>query len=151
MPNSIREQILQAVTGLLLPVAAAEGAHLLRSPSTGIPREQSPALLVFPESDAITQRPNDRVERQLVVRLVALARETTGEAPETIADRLLVAAHAALLGGVNTNANFGGLCLGIKELDCEWDVEDADALAAAIPARYQITYRTLAHDLASQG
>jgi hypothetical protein len=151
MPNSIREQILQAVMGLLLPVAAAEGALLLRSPTTGIPREQSPALLVFPESDAITQRPNDRVERQLVVRVVALARETGGEAPETIADRLLVAAHAALLNGVNNNANLGGLCLGIKELDCEWDVEDADATAALIPARYQITYRTLAHDIASQG
>jgi hypothetical protein len=151
MPNSIREQILQAVTGLLTPVAAAEEALLLRSPTTGIPREQSPALLVLPESDAITQRPNDRVERQLVVRVVALARETGGEAPEAIADRLLVAAHAALLGGVNNNSNLGSLCLGIKELDCEWDVEEADALAAAIPARYQITYRTLAHDISSQG
>ena len=147
MPISIREQILKAVTGLLLPVAAAEGALLLRSPTTGVPREQSPALLVFPESDAITQRSNDRVERQLVVRLVALARETSGEAPEAIADRLLAAAHAALF----ANTNLGGLCLGIKELDCEWDLEDADATAALIPARYQITYRTLAHDLASQG
>ena len=147
MPISIREQILKAVTGLLLPVAAAEGALLLRSPTTGVPREQSPALLVFPESDAITQRSNDRVERQLVVRLVALARETSGEAPEAIADRLLAAAHAALF----ANTNLGGLCLGIKELDCEWDLEDADATAALIPARYQITYRTLAHDLAGQG
>lgn len=147
MPNSIREQILQAVTGLLAPVAAAEGALLLRSPTTGISREQSPALLVFPESDAITQRPNDRVERQLVVRVVALARETGAEAPEGIADQLLVVAHAALF----ANFNLGGLCLGIKELDCEWDVEDADATAAAIPARYQITYRTLAANLSIQG
>jgi hypothetical protein len=147
MPNSIREQILQAVTGLLLPVANAEGSHVLRSPTTGITREQSPALLLFPESDAITQRPNDRVERQLVVRLLALARETGTEAPEAIADRLLVAAHAALF----ADLNLGGLALGIKELDCEWDVEDADATATAIPARYQITYRTLAHDIAHQG
>lgn len=147
MPNSIREQILQAVTGLLVPVAAAVGAQIWRSPPTGITREQSPALLVFPESDAITHRPNDRVERQLVVRVVALARETGSEAPEVIADRLLVATHAALL----ADANLGGLCLGIRELDCEWDVEDADATAAAIPARYQITYRTLAADLSTRG
>ncbi|WP_301102345.1 hypothetical protein [Propionivibrio sp.] len=147
MPNSIREQILQAVTGLLVPVAAAVGAQVLRSPPTGITREQSPALLVFPESDAISQRPNDRVERQLVVRVVALARETGSETPEVIADRLLVATHAALL----ADANLGGLCLGIRELDCEWDVEDADATAAAIPARYQITYRTLAADLSTRG
>jgi hypothetical protein len=83
----------------------------------------------------------------LVVRVVALARESGGEVPEAIADRLLVAVHVALF----ANATLGGLALGIKELDCEWDVEDADATAALIPARYQITYRTLAHDLASQG
>ena len=147
MTHSIREQILQAVLVLLAPVASAQGAQLLRSPSTGITREQSPALLVFPESDAITQRPNDRVERALVLRIVALARETAGEAPEVIADRLLVSVHAVLL----ANANLGGLCLGITELDCEWDVEDADATAAAIPARYQITYRTLAADLSIRG
>ena len=147
MSNSIREQILQAVTGLLTPVAAAAGAQVRRSLPTGITREQSPALLVFPESDAITQRPNDRVDRDLVVRVVALARETGSDTPEVIADRLLVAAHAALL----SNANLGGLCLGIRELDCEWDVEDADATAAAIPARYQITYRTLAADLSIRG
>ena len=147
MPNSVREQILQAVTGLLTPVAATVGAQVRRSPPTGLIREQSPALLVFPESDAITQRPNDRVERELVVRVVALARETGNDAPEVIADRLLVAAHVALL----TDVNLGGLCLGIRELDCEWDVEDADATAAAIPSRYQITYRTLAADLSIQG
>lgn len=147
MSNSIREQMLQAVMGLLLPVAAAEGAVVLRSPVSGVPREQSPALLLFPESDTITQHANDRVERQLIVRMVALARETAGLAPELMADRLLVAAHAVLF----ASTNLGGLCLGIKELDCEWDVEDADAIAAAIPARYQITYRTLAADLSLQG
>lgn len=147
MPTSIREQILQAVTGLLAPVAIAIGAEVRRSPPTGITREQSPALLIFPESDAITQRPNDRVERQLVVRVVALARETGSDAPEVIADRLLVAAHAALF----ANLNLGGLCLGIQELDCEWDVEDADATAVAIPARYQVTYRTRCDDLSQQG
>ena len=145
--NSIRERCLQAVAGLLLPVAQTLGATFHRSPTTGISREQSPALLIFPESEALTQRANDRVERQLVVRVVALARETNDERPEAIADQLLVAAHAALF----ANFNLGGLCLGIKELDCEWDVEDADATAALIPARYQITHRTLVADLAIQG
>lgn len=147
MANSIREQILQAVTGVLSPVAAARGATLLRSPPTGITREQSPALLVFPESDTIHEHPNDRVERLLIVRVVALARESGGETPEVIADRLLVAAHAALF----TNANLDGLALGIKELDCDWSVEDADACACAIPARYQIAYRTFAYDLTRKG
>lgn len=147
MNHSIREQILQAVTVLLAPVAALQGAQVLRSPSTGVTREQSPALLLFPESDAVSPRINDRVERQLVLRVVALARETAGSTPEAIADRLLVAAHATLF----ASANLNGLCLGLKEIECEWDVEDADATALAIPARYQITYRTMAHDISMIG
>ena len=147
MAQSIREQILQAVVQLLVPVASLQGAQVLRSPATGITREHSPALLIFPESDAVTPRINDRVERQLVLRMVAVARETVGSAPEAIADTLLVAAHIALF----ASANVGGLCLGLRELECEWDVEDADATAAAIPARYQITYRTLASHISMIG
>jgi len=147
MANSIREQILQAVAGVLLPIATAQGATFSRSPVVGVTREASPALLLFPESESITARPNDRIERQLVVRLVALAREGGAPSPEALADELLVAAHAALF----ADANVGGLALGVQELDCEWDVEDADALAVAIPARYQITYRTLAADLSTKG
>lgn len=147
MTLSIREQILQAILAALASVATAAGATLLRSPPTGVPREQSPALLVFPESDGIVSRPNDRVERHLVVRVTALARASASDVPEAIADRLLVAAHAALF----ANASFSGLAIGLQELECEWDVEDADATVAAIPARYQITYRTLASDLSKQG
>lgn len=147
MTQSVREQILQAVVGLLAPVALLQGAQVLRSPTTGLTREQSPALLIFPESETVSPRINDRVERQLVLRMVAVARETAGTAPEAIADALLVAAHAALF----ASANLGGLCLGLRELECEWDVEDADATAAAIAARYQITYRTLASDISMIG
>lgn len=147
MASSIREQLLQRMTGILTPVAALQGARLLRSPVVAVTREEAPALLLFPESDTISLRSNDRVERQLIVRLVALARESGSETPEILADRLLVAAHAALFG----SPNLGGLCLGIQELDAEWDTEDADAGVCAIPARYQITYRTFVHDLSQQG
>ena len=106
MTQSLRERILQAMVSRLAPIALTQGATLIRSPPTGVTREQSPALLVFPESDAVTQRPNDRVERHLVVRLVAVAREAGGEAPATRADRLLVAAHAALFATLE-NAPYG--------------------------------------------
>jgi hypothetical protein len=147
MPTSVRERLLQEIVNRLTPLAHAEGAQIKRSPTTAISRDASPALLLFPEAESIAQRANDRIERHLVVRLVALARETEAETAEAIADRLQVAAHAALF----VDANFGGLCLGLQELDCDWDIEDADATAAAIPARYQITYRTLVHDLTAQG
>jgi hypothetical protein len=147
MPTSVRERLLQEIVSRLTPLAHAEGAQIKRSPTAAISRDASPALLLFPEAESIAQRANDRIERHLIVRLVALARETEAETSEAIADRLQVAAHAALF----VDANFGGLCLGLQELDCDWDIEDADATAAAIPARYQITYRTLVHDLTAQG
>ena len=147
MPTSVRERLLQEIVSRLTPLAHAEGAQIKRSPTAAISRDASPALLLFPEAESIAQRANDRIERHLVVRLVALARETEAETAEAIADRLQVAAHAALF----VDANFGGLCLGLQELDCDWDIEDADATAAAIPARYQITYRTLASDISLIG
>lgn len=145
--NSIREQILLAVLDAVRPSVEALGATLHRSPTVAISREQCPALVVFPESESITERANDRVTRVLVVRLVALARAVPPATPETEADRLLTAAHAALL----ADRNLGGLALGIHEQECEWDIEDADAVAAAIPARYAITYRTLDTDLSTKG
>ena len=147
MSNSIREQILQAVAGILSPVAMEKGATFLRSPVIGVPREASPALLLFPESESILERPNDRVERALVLRIVALVREGGSQTPEALADELVVAAHAALF----ANANLDGFALGVKELDCEWDLEDADAAAVTVVQRYQITYRTCFDDLTQQG
>ena len=144
MAHSIREQLLQSLVSRLAPIAMAQGAGLLRSPVHPVGREHSPALLLFAESDTIRDRPNDRVERELIVRITALAR---GDDAAQIADVLLVAAHAALFADVT----FGGLALGLKELDTEWDLEDADATACAIPARYQITYRTFANDLSIRG
>ena len=145
--NSIREQILLAVVAALRPSAANLGATLHRSPTVAISREECPALVVFPESEVITERANDRVTRELTLRITALARAIAPTAPETEADQLLTAAHAALMADVN----LGGLALGIKEIECEWEVEVADAVAAAIPARYCITYRTLAANLATPG
>ena len=67
--------------------------------------------------------------------------------PESEADRLLTAAHAALM----RDGTLGELALGIREQDGEFEIEDADDLVVALPARYAITYRTLAHDLSIQG
>ena len=145
--TSIRERILLAVLAAVRPAVEGLGATLHRSPTVALGREHCPALVVFPESEAIAERANDRVTRELTVRLVALARAVPPTAPETEADRLLTAAHRALI----ADGNLGGLALGIREQECEWEVEDADATAAAIPARYRITYRTLANELSIQG
>ena len=145
--NSIREQILLAVMAAVRTPVESLGATLHRSPTVAISREQCPALVVFPESESITERANDRVTRVLTIRLVALARAVPPAIPESEADRLLTAAHAALM----RDGTLGELALGIREQDGEFEIEDADDLVVALPARYAITYRTLAHDLSIQG
>ena len=145
--NSIREQILQRLAGVLGVVAAAHNASVHRSPTVAIEREHCPALVLFPEADQITERANDRVTRELTVRVTALARAIPPLVAETEADELLTAAHAAVM----LDVNLAGLALGVREIDAEFDIEDADATAAAIPQRYRITYRTLSADLAQLG
>ncbi len=145
--NSIRERLLLAALDAVRTPVLALGASLHRSPTVALMREQCPALVLFPEADAITERANDRVTHLLTIRLVALARAIPPAMPDTDADRLLVAAHRALF----TDATLGGLALGLRELDGEFEIEDADAVVVALPARYAITYRAVAHDLSLQG
>ena len=107
MPDiSLRERILLAVLAAVRPALEGLGATLHRSPTLAITREQCPALVVFPESEAIAERANDLVTRELTIRLVALARAVPPASPETEADRLLTAAHRALM----ADGNLGGLC-----------------------------------------
>ncbi|MFN3595502.1 MAG: hypothetical protein ACK4TK_12620, partial [Thiobacillaceae bacterium] len=113
-------------------------------PATPLPREAGPALLLFVEGDALTAHANRLVDRSLTVRLVALAR---GADAFDAADRLIVAAHAAVL----ADSNLGGLAIAVREIDCEWDADDADAGAVMLPARYEIRYRTVLTDLTQTG
>lgn len=144
--QSIREQIIKKIVAKLTLAATAQGATLQRQPTIPTDRARLPALLVFPELETV-QRINECSERELVLRIVALAIGTATEKPESIADRLLVAAHGALM----IDANLDGLAQSLEELDCEWQQDDADMAMAAMPARYRITYRTLIHDLTQKG
>ena len=147
MSISIRERILQTIVSVLSSVASSQGATVWRTPSVAITREQCPALVVFAEGETIAERANERVSRELTVRITAVARAVPPAFPETLADELLCAAHVALM----KDTNLGGLALAMRELECDWEVEDADAVACAIPARYQVSYRTLACDISVQG
>ncbi|WKB50781.1 hypothetical protein [Eleftheria terrae] len=139
---SLRERLVLAVIARVS--AAVQPVPVLRSPATPVFRDTNAALLLFPESDAVTEHSNGVVTRALTLRLVALAR---GDDAFAATDHLIVAAHAALL----ADPNFGGLALAVRELDCEWDSDDTDTGAVAQPARYAIRYRTHTHDLTGSG
>ena len=140
--NSVRERLLRILVDRLR--AALAPAPVLRQPATPLPREADPALLVFVEGDALTAHANRLLDRSLTVRLVALAR---GADAFDAADRLVVAAHAAVL----ADPNLGGLALTVRELDADWDVDDLDVGTVMLPARYEIRYRTTLTDLTTPG
>lgn len=136
--NSVRERIVQAVMTRLS--AGISPVPVLRMPTVPVTREASPALLLFLEADRIMAHTNTLVDRALTLRIVGVVR---GPDAWDVADRMMVAAHAALL----ADPNLGGLAITIREVDGEWDSDDADGGAVALPARYDIRYRTHAIDL----
>jgi len=141
--QSVRERIVREVVARC--AAAVAPAAVLRQPVTAIPRERTPALIVAVESDNPVKRFNDRMERELVVRLVGLARDDADG--YMVADDLICRAHAALFADVT----LGSIALGIQEAEADWQADDADIEAIAIPASYRITYRTLASDISKGG
>ena len=140
---SHREQLIRAVMGVWATAIAP--TRVLRQPVVAIPREQTPALVVSVTSDTPVRRANDRMERELVLRLVAYARDQMDG--YVVADDLLCKAHLALL----TELTLGGLALSITEQEADYQIEDADVDAVAIPATYRITYRTLVSDISQGG
>jgi len=149
MATSIREQILQAIGTTLAAVASAHAATYLRSPTAPLTPEQTPALLLLPESDTIENRTEERVQRKLTISIVAVARQagTTGQPADQAADTLLVAAHAALF----PKPPFSTLWSRIDPADTDWHSESMNVSASWQPARYVITYLTKRHDIATKG
>ena len=124
---------------------AVSPAPVLRQPTIAIARDQTPALVLVIESDGPVKRSNDRMEREMVVRLTSYVRDPRDG--YALADDLLCRAHLALL----ADTTLGGLSLGLLEMEVDYQAEDADVEAIAIPALYRITYRTLVSDLSQGG
>ena len=140
---SRRELLIRAVIGCCQ--AAVTPATVLRQPTTAIAGDQTPALVLAIVSDTPVKRSNDRMERELVVRLTSYARDPTDG--YAVADDLLCKAHLALL----ADTTLGGLALSLTEMEADYQAEDADVEAIAIPATYRITYRTLVSDISQGG
>lgn len=140
---SVRERIVREVVSRCQ--AAVAPATVLRQPTVAVTREQTPALVVMVESDEPVRRFNDRMERELRLRLVALARDS-GDG-YAVADDLICRAHMALF----EDAILGGLAVSLAEDAVDYQAEDADIDAIAIPAAYRIAYRTFVSDISQQG
>jgi len=143
MPQSRREQIIRDVVARCQSGIAPTA--VVRQPVAAIARAQTPLLVVTVVSDSPVTRSNERMERELVLRILAHARDPTDG--YAVADDLLCRAHLALLADVT----LGGLALSLAEMEADYLAEDADGEAIAIPAFYRITYRTLVSDISQGG
>lgn len=142
MTLSVRERIVLAVFQRL--TAAVAPAPVIRPPTVPVSREAGVTVLLRLDGDTIEAHANAVVDRCLRIRLTVVAQ---GPQAFDAADRVLVRAHAALMQA----SNLDGLSLGIREVEADWETDDVDAGSLALPARYEIRYRTLAIDLTQMG
>lgn len=142
MALSVRERIVRAV--LQHVAAAVAPVPVIRPPTVPVSREAGVAVLLTLDGDSIDAHSNAVVDRSLRIRLTAVAQ---GPLAFDTADSALVLAHAALMQSLNLD----GLSLGIREIEADWDTDDLDAGSLALPARYEIRYRTLSADLTQMG
>ena len=142
MTLSVRERIVRAV--LQRVTAAVAPVPVIRPPTVPVSREAGVAVLLTLDGDSIDAHSNAVVDRSLRIRLTAVAQGS--EAFDQV-DNALVLAHAALM----QSPNLDGLSLGIREFEADWDTDDLDAGSLALPARYEIRYRTLSADLTQMG
>jgi len=148
--NTIREQILQAVGNLLATVASAHAGHYLREPHAPLTREQTPALVLLPELDAvIASNSTERTQRALTLRIVAVSRQagTSGSAATLASDAMLASAHAALY----SHQPLLNLVSRIEATDTDWNSDAFEVSASWQPARYVLTYLTKRNDIATKG
>lgn len=142
MTLSVRERIVRAV--LQRVTVAVAPVPVIRPPTVPVTREAGVTVLLTLDGDGIDAHANAVVDRSLRIRLTVVAQ---GPSAAEAADSALVLAHAALMQAPNLD----GLSLGIREVEADWDTDDLDAGSLALPARYEIRYRTLVADLTQIG
>jgi hypothetical protein len=130
---SLREQIVAAIAATLTGTPA--GSNVFRSRSIPILRNLSPAIVVTPADEEVTQTLGAKVNRKFDVRVEVIAR---GTIPDSAADATCVSAHAKLM----LDKRLGGLCIGIQERSTNWDIQDADLDAVSVVTTYTVLYQT---------
>jgi hypothetical protein len=139
---SVREQIVRgfidAVKGAVSPVP------VVRQPAYAL-TDVREVVIVSVESDGVIRRANDRSERMLTIRVESLSAASTD--PFAVADDRIVKLHNAVM----TSAVLSSLTLKIEEKTVDYQSDYLETFLASIPARYEITYRTVISDLTMQG
>lgn len=135
---SIREQIVQKIVAVL--EAGNIGAPVDRSRTEAVSRGQSPRVIVLPGADMARQSSVPFLDWVLAVHVVVYVR---GAEPDSLADPIITAAHAALM----ADESLGGLAMTILPAAVHFELADSDAAVCVATCEYRIQYRTSQQDL----
>jgi hypothetical protein len=137
--GTVREEILFAMVTLLTD-AVAVTPPVFRSRTDPISRGQSPAIVISPVSDQAQQVSVPYLDWSLIVHVIVYTR---GDAPDTLADPIIVAINSTLL----ADMTLGGLAMTILPVSTHFAFSDTDAQLCAATCEYKIEYRTNEVDL----
>ncbi|MCE2910209.1 MAG: hypothetical protein LW712_15430 [Burkholderiaceae bacterium] len=127
-----REQILQAIATLLAAVPGTTGVY--RSREDAMSREESPAIVVRPDGEQVSENTNGYVDARLTVLVEVYAR---GTVPDQVADPIAEAAFAAMM----DNPTLGALAIDVTEDGTDFDTEGADQDAGFTAMRFVVWHR----------
>lgn len=134
-----RENILAAVAALLTPALGSAGT-VWRSREGALAREETIAVVIHPDSEAVESFANIQSKRSLVISITVFAR---GDVADQVADPVVQKMHATLL----ADQTLGGRVAKIIEEATKWDFEVADKNAVCVETKYRFFYVTPANAL----
>lgn len=129
-----REQIIAAAVSALAGTTGV-GSRIFRSRQDALDADESPSLVVTPDSEEPTELTNGYVEARLLFSVEVYARAVS--APDSTADATVQSAHAKLM----ADPTLGGLAIDLAEAGTEWDFDQADQTAVMVRMRFSAWYR----------
>lgn len=132
--SSVREQILVRMLTVLtgtLPNAIP----VYRSRVDAFARSEEPSVVVRPGDEA-TRAFSDQSDNSDFAVLVEVV--VRGDVWDSLADPIIVAAHALLL----NDAALAALCSKLRRTEAKWEAHDADLTAGVLTQTYHLQYRT---------
>lgn len=137
-----RERILSAVRTALTGTTGVS-TRIYRSRVEPITREESPAIVVEPLSDAASQNTSlPTLDWSMLVRVTVIVR---GATPDQLADPIVESLHAKLM----ADLTLGGYAYDVQPTNVAFVFTEADGAAGEIQCDYRVLYRTTLTNLAS--
>jgi len=130
-----RELIMTQVLAALAPTAGVSG-RVYRSRVVALTRSETPAILVEPQTDSVSQETSlPTLDHSLRIAVSVVVR---GDIPDQVADPIAEDVHARLM----ADLSLGGNAIDIQPNETSFTLVDADQPGGVITNVFSIRYRT---------